>query len=145
MTYKSYSCEETEKIAYALAEKLHGGEIITLGGDLGAGKTAFVRGLAAGLGISDRVVSPTFTIVNEYSGEGLPLFHFDVYRIGSPDEMYDIGWEDYLGRGGVTVIEWAVNIEEILKDEKIIKITIDKDLDVSEDYRIITVEGDEQE
>lgn len=145
MTYKSYSCEETEKIAYALAEKLHGGEIITLDGDLGAGKTAFVRGLAAGLGISDRVVSPTFTIVNEYSGEGLPLFHFDVYRIGSPDEMYDIGWEDYLGRGGVTVIEWAVNIEEILKDEKVIKITIDKDLDVSEDYRIITVEGDEQE
>lgn len=145
MTYKSYSCEETEKIAYALAEKLHGGEIITLDGDLGAGKTAFVRGLAAGLGISDRVVSPTFTIVNEYSGEGLPLFHFDVYRIGSPDEMYDIGWEDYLGRGGVTVIEWAVNIEEILKDEKIIKITIDKDLDVSENYRIITVEGDEQE
>lgn len=145
MTYKSYSCEETEKIAYALAERLHGGEIITLDGDLGAGKTAFVRGLAAGLGISDRVVSPTFTIVNEYSGEGLPLFHFDVYRIGSPDEMYDIGWEDYLGRGGVTVIEWAVNIEEILKDEKIIKITIDKDLDVSEDYRIITVEGDEQE
>ena len=145
MTYKSYSCEETEKIAYALAEKLHGGEIITLDGDLGAGKTAFVRGLAAGLGISDRVVSPTFTIVNEYSGEGLPLFHFDVYRIGSPDEMYDIGWEDYLARGGVTVIEWAVNIEEILKDEKIIKITIDKDLDVSEDYRIITVEGDEQE
>ena len=145
MTYKSYSCEETEKIAYALAEKLHGGEIITLDGDLGAGKTAFVRGLAAGLGISDRVVSPTFTIVNEYSGEGLPLFHFDVYRIGSPDEMYDIGWEDYLGRGGVTVIEWAVNMEEILKDEKIIKITIDKDLDVSEDYRIITVEGDEQE
>lgn len=145
MTYKSYSCEETEKIAYALAEKLHGGEIITLDGDLGAGKTAFVRGLAAGLGISDRVVSPTFTIVNEYSGEELPLFHFDVYRIGSPDEMYDIGWEDYLGRGGVTVIEWAVNIEEILKDEKIIKITIDKDLDVSEDYRIITVEGDEQE
>ena len=145
MTYKSYSCEETEKIAYAFAEKLHGGEIITLDGDLGAGKTAFVRGLAAGLGISDRVVSPTFTIVNEYSGEGLPLFHFDVYRIGSPDEMYDIGWEDYLGRGGVTVIEWAVNIEEILKDEKIIKITIDKDLDVSEDYRIITVEGDEQE
>lgn len=145
MTYKSYSCEETEKIAYALAEKLHGGEIITLDGDLGAGKTAFVRGLAVGLGISDRVVSPTFTIVNEYSGEGLPLFHFDVYRIGSPDEMYDIGWEDYLGRGGVTVIEWAVNIEEILKDEKIIKITIDKDLDVSEDYRIITVEGDEQE
>lgn len=145
MTYKSYSCEETEKIAYALAERLHGGEIITLDGDLGAGKTAFVRGLAAGLGISDRVVSPTFTIVNEYSGEGLPLFHFDVYRIGSPDEMYDIGWEDYLGRGGVTVIEWAVNIEEILKNEKIIKITIDKDLDVSEDYRIITVEGDEQE
>lgn len=145
MTYKSYSCGETEKIAYALAEKLHGGEIITLDGDLGAGKTAFVRGLAAGLGISDRVVSPTFTIVNEYSGEGLPLFHFDVYRIGSPDEMYDIGWEDYLGRGGVTVIEWAVNIEKILKSEKIIKITIDKDLDVSENYRIITVEGDEQE
>ena len=145
MTYKSYSCEETEKIAYALAEKLHGGEIITLDGDLGAGKTAFVRGLAAGLGISDRVVSPTFTIVNEYSGEGLPLFDCDVYRSGSPDEMYDIGWEDYLGRGGVTVIEWAVNIEEILKSEKIIKITIDKDLDVSENYRIITVEGDEQE
>ena len=145
MTYKSYSCEETEKIAYTLAANLHGGEIITLDGDLGAGKTAFVRGLAAGLGISDRVVSPTFTIVNEYSGEGLPLFHFDVYRIGSPDEMYDIGWEDYLGRGGVMVIEWAVNIEEILKSEKIIKITIDKDLDVSENYRIITVEGDEQE
>ena len=138
---------ETDTIALGsvIGRVLKAGDVLALQGDLGAGKTHFVQGIAKGMGIQETVVSPTFTIVNEYSGEGLPLFHFDVYRIGSPDEMYDIGWEDYLGRGGVTVIEWAVNIEEILKDEKIIKITIDKDLDVSEDYRIITVEGDEQE
>lgn len=142
MIYKSNSCEETEKIACALASRLEGGEIIALDGDLGAGKTAFVRGLAKGLKIHDRVVSPTFTIVNEYRGENLPLFHFDVYRIESADEMYDIGWEDYLARGGIIVIEWAVNIAEILENERLLKINIEKDLNVSEDYRIITVEGD---
>lgn len=141
MVYKSYSSEETEKIACEIASRLSGGEIITLDGDLGAGKTAFVRGLAKGLGISDRVVSPTFTIVNEYLHGSIPLFHFDVYRIGSADEMYDIGWEDYLSRGGVIVIEWAVNIKELLQDEKHIEINISKNLSVSENYREITVGG----
>ena len=139
MEYISRSTEETENIAYEFAEKLTGGEIITLDGDLGAGKTAFTRGLAKGLGISDGVSSPTFTIVNEYRNGKIPLFHFDVYRLESSDEMYDIGWEDYLSEGAVIVIEWAKNIADIL--DNCITINITKDLNISEDYRKIAIKG----
>ncbi len=140
MKYISHSPEETEKIAYDFASKLCGGEVITLNGDLGAGKTAFIRGLAMGLGISDIVASPTFTIVNEYRKGKIPLFHFDVYRIGSSDEMYDIGWEDYISQGAVVAVEWSVNIADIFTGEEI-KVEINKDLSISEDYREITIEG----
>jgi len=139
MEYKSYSCEETEKIAYEIAKNFLNGGIITLDGDLGAGKTAFVRGFVKGLGITDNVVSPTFTIVNEYLHGDVPVFHFDVYRIGSVDEMYDIGWEDYLSRGGVVLVEWAINVKELFENEDYTEITITKNLDISEDFRLITL------
>jgi len=140
MKYISDSPADTEKIAYNFALNLKGGEIITLDGDLGAGKTAFVRGLARGLGILDNVASPTFTIVNEYRKGKIPLFHFDVYRISSSEEMYDIGWEDYISEGAVVVVEWSVNISDIFADD-CIRINIKKDLSVSENYREIFVEG----
>ncbi len=143
MEYKSLSSNQTEQIASDIAAKLRGGEIITLDGDLGAGKTAFVRGLARGLEIDDRVVSPTFTIVNEYTHGRIPLFHFDVYRLGSADELYDIGWEDYLLRGGIIVVEWADIVSEIFSGEECIRVRISKDMSISEDYRIISVEGAE--
>lgn len=140
MKYISRSPEETEKIAYNLARNLVGGELITLDGDLGAGKTAFVRGLAQGLGITDNISSPTFTIVNEYRKGKIPLFHFDVYRISFPEEMYDIGWDDYISQGAVVVVEWSVNVSEIFSGD-CIRINIKKDLSVSDDYREISVEG----
>ena len=140
MKYISHSTEETENIAYNLAKSLTNGRIITLDGDLGAGKTAFVRGLARGLDSNDRISSPTFTIVNEYRSGRLPIFHFDVYRISSSDEMYDIGWEDYLSQNAVIVIEWSVNIKDILYMD-CIRINITKELSVSEDYREINIEG----
>lgn len=140
MKYISNSPDETENIAFQLAELLKENDIITLDGDLGAGKTAFVRGLAKGLGIEDPVSSPTFTIVNEYRKGNIPLFHFDVYRIESSDEMYDIGWEDYISQGAIVIVEWATLIEDIF-DENIIKIYISKNLDLGEDYREINVEG----
>ncbi len=140
MKYISYTTEETEEFAAKLAKTFCGGEIITLDGDLGAGKTAFVRGIAKGLGLKDRVSSPTFTIVNEYRNGTIPVFHFDVYRISSSDEMYDIGWEDYISQNAVVVVEWSVNISDIL-DMEHITVTISKDLSVSEQYREIVVEG----
>ena len=138
MKHISLSPEETEKIAYDFAKTLSGGEIITLDGDLGAGKTAFVRGLALGLGISDNVSSPTFTIVNEYHSGNIPLMHFDVYRIESSDEMYDIGWEEYISKGAVVVVEWSKNIYDIF-DGSQIEINITKNLDISENYREILI------
>ncbi len=141
MIYKSYSPEETEQIAFEFSKTLSGGQVITLDGDLGAGKTAFVRGIAVGLGITDRVSSPTFTIVNEYRKGKIPLFHFDVYRITSEEEMYDIGWDDYISQNAVVVVEWASNIEQLFSDDGIIRIEITKDLSVSEDYRQITIKG----
>ncbi len=101
---------ETEQAGESFAKTLAPGAVVALYGDLGAGKTAFVRGMARGLGITARVSSPTFTIVNEYPGP-VPLFHFDMYRLGSADELFDIGWEDYLDRGGICVVEWSENVD----------------------------------
>ncbi|MBR1781190.1 MAG: tRNA (adenosine(37)-N6)-threonylcarbamoyltransferase complex ATPase subunit type 1 TsaE [Oscillospiraceae bacterium] len=119
MTIMTHCVEETEALGERLAEKLSGGEVMAFTGDLGAGKTAFTRGLARGLGITDRVTSPTFTIVNEYEGGRLPLFHFDMYRLGSSDELYDIGWEDYRARGGVCAVEWSEIVSDALEGEVI--------------------------
>ena len=119
MDYLSNSVEETEALGAELAGRLEPGDVVAFTGDLGAGKTAFVRGLARGLGIPDRVTSPTFTIVNEYEGGRLPLFHFDMYRLGSSEELFDIGWEDYLARDGVCAVEWSENVEDALDDDAI--------------------------
>ena len=119
MTYVTNSPAETEALGQRLAERLQPGDVIAYTGDLGAGKTAFTRGLARGLGITERITSPTFTIVNEYQGGRLPLFHFDMYRLGSADELFDIGWEDYLARGGVCAVEWSENVEDALEEDTI--------------------------
>ena len=136
MQFITNTTEETERIGQRLGEKLRGGEVIAYRGDLGAGKTAFTRGLARGLGITMRVTSPTYTIVNEYLGGRLPLFHFDMYRLGSADELFDIGWEDYLRRGGVCAVEWSENVSETMEDA--ITVEIEK---LSDETRKITVEG----
>lgn len=138
MKYISNSVLETKKIAAELAKLLKGGDTLCMYGDLGAGKTAFVQGIAEGLGITDPVTSPTFTIVNEYHGN-LDLYHFDVYRIADPDEMYEVGYEEYVYGDGVSVIEWAELIEDILP-EKRCNVTITKDISKGEDYREINVE-----
>ena len=114
MEYCSNSAEETEALGAELAVRLRPGDVVAYTGDLGAGKTAFTRGLARGLDIGERVTSPTFTIVNEYEGGRLPLFHFDMYRLGSSDELFDIGWEDYLRRGGVCAVEWSEKVADAL-------------------------------
>ena len=136
MTFHTHSAEQTEALGKALGQKLQGGEIIAYEGDLGAGKTAFTRGLALGLGITMRVTSPTYTVVNEYNGGRLELFHFDMYRLGSSDELFDIGWEDYLLRGGVCAVEWSENVSDAMEDA--ITVRIEK---ASEEERIITIEG----
>ena len=132
------SPEETEALGARLAGALEPGAVVAFTGDLGAGQTAFVRGLARGLGIRDRVTSPTFTIVNEYEGGRLPLFHFDLYRLGCADELFDIGWEDYLARGGVCAVEWSERMEELLEPGTI---RVDLRRGEDEDRRVITVEG----
>ena len=114
MEYHTHSELETEAVGEALGKTVPAHTVIAFTGDLGAGKTAFTRGLARGLGISDRVTSPTFTIVNEYGGGRLPLFHFDMYRLESSDELFDIGWEDYLRRGGVCAVEWSEKVSDAL-------------------------------
>ena len=114
---------ETESLGFRLGQCIMPGTVIAYTGDLGAGKTAFTRGLARGLEIPDRVTSPTFTIVNEYEGGRLPLFHFDMYRLGSSDELFDIGWEDYLARNGVCAVEWSENVDDAL-DEDAIRVDI---------------------
>lgn len=134
--YITNSERETEEIGRRFAEKLPGGTVVAMYGDLGAGKTAFVRGMARGLGVTERVVSPTFTIVNEYPGER-ELFHFDMYRLGGADELFDIGWEDYLVRGGVCAVEWSENVPEAF-DGSEIRVSIDK---TGDDERKITIEG----
>ena len=137
MTYVTNSPEETEALGQHLAEQLQPGDVIAYTGDLGAGKTAFTRGLARGLGISERVTSPTFTIVNEYLGGRLPLFHFDMYRLGSADELYDIGWEDYLTRGGVCAVEWSEIVADAL-EEGVLRVDIRQGEE--ETQRRITIE-----
>ncbi len=119
MKYVTNGEGETEDLGAWLAGRLSPGAVIAFTGDLGAGKTAFTRGLARGLGITDRVTSPTFTIVNEYEGGRMPLFHFDMYRLGSSDELFDIGWEDYLARGGVCAVEWSENVSDALEKDAI--------------------------
>ena len=136
MVYTTNSPDQTEAIGQALGQTVKAGTVIAYSGDLGAGKTAFTRGLARGLGITEPVTSPTYTIVNEYLSGRLPLFHFDMYRLRSADDLWDIGWEDYLERGGVCAVEWAENVEEAMEDALWVHI---KKLD--EATRSITVEG----
>jgi tRNA threonylcarbamoyladenosine biosynthesis protein TsaE len=130
------SPEETELVGEALGAVLTGGEVLAYTGDLGAGKTAFTRGLARGLGITQRITSPTFNIVNEYEDGRLPLFHFDLYRLGGAEELFDIGWEDYLARNGVCAVEWSENAEDALEDP----ITVSIRRGETDDQRIITIE-----
>ena len=138
MEFITNSPMETETVGTALAKVLSAGAVIAYRGDLGAGKTAFTRGLARGLGILDPVTSPTYTIVNEYLSGRLPLFHFDMYRLGSADDLFDIGWDDYLERGGVCAVEWSENVEEALENPVVV--TIEK---LGEESRRITVTGGE--
>ena len=141
MEFISHSEAETEALGEKLARSLpEHGVVIAMYGELGAGKTAFVRGLARGLEVDGAVTSPTFTIVNELYGKR-DLFHFDMYRLGSADELFDIGWEDYLDRGGVCAVEWSENVEEALSGA--IRITIHKD-PADENVRTITIEGGER-
>lgn len=136
MTYLTNSPMETQALGARLGEKLQPGTVIAYWGDLGAGKTAFTRGIAQGLGATDLVTSPTYTIVNEYLSGRMPLFHFDMYRLPDSDSLFDIGWEDYLERGGVCAVEWSENVADAMEDAIII--SIEK---TGEDSRRITVEG----
>lgn len=138
MQFLSHSAEETERFGESLAQKLRAGDVLAFTGSLGMGKTAFTRGLARGLGCRGRVTSPTFTIVNEYEGK-TPLFHFDMYRLGSSDELFDIGWDDYLARGGVCAVEWSERVSDALPGD-----TIFVDIargEEGENMRVITVTG----
>ena len=139
MEFLTYSPEQTEKVGAALGKILRAGTILAYRGDLGAGKTAFTRGLARGLGYREPVTSPTYTIVNEYLGGRLPLFHFDMYRLGSSDDLWDIGWEDYLERGGICAVEWSENVDDAM--ENAIYVTIYK---TGEESRRIVIEGGEE-
>ena len=136
MEFITNSPQETEAVGARLAEQLKPGTVIAYKGDLGAGKTAFTRGLARGLGINDPVTSPTYTIVNEYLDGRLPLFHFDMYRLHCADDLFDIGWDDYLERGGICAVEWSENVAEAMEDP--ITVTIEK---LGENSRKITVTG----
>ena len=136
MEFITHSPEQTEAVGAALGKRLQPGAVIAYQGDLGAGKTAFTRGVACGLGAKESVTSPTYTIVNEYLSGKYPLFHFDMYRLASSDDLFDIGWEDYLDRGGVCAVEWSENVSDAM--EGAIIVTIEK---LGEDSRKITVEG----
>ena len=138
MEFLTNSPEETEKVGAALGKILQPGTVLAYRGDLGAGKTAFTRGLARGLGYAEPVTSPTYTIVNEYLGGRLPLFRFDMYRLASSDDLWDIGWEDYLERGGVCAVEWSENVDDAM--ENAIYVTIYK---TGEESRRIVIEGGE--
>ena len=138
MQFVSHNTQETEQFGEEVAKSLRGGDVLAFTGSLGMGKTAFTRGLARGLGCRGRVTSPTFTIVNEYDGK-TPLFHFDMYRLGPSDELFDIGWDDYLARGGVCAVEWSERVSDALPDD-----TIYVDIargEEDENMRTITVTG----
>lgn len=137
MEFYTHSSKETEAVGARLGSALSPGSVVAYFGGLGMGKTAFTRGLAAGLGYQGRVTSPTFTIVNEYEGGRLPLFHFDMYRLTSAEDLFDIGWEDYLSRGGVCAVEWSENIADALPADAI-QVRIER---VDDMTRRITVEG----
>ena len=137
MVFLTNSPLETEAIGVALGKVLDAGAVVAYRGDLGAGKTAFTRGLAKGLGATETVTSPTYTIVNEYLSGRIPLFHFDMYRLASSEDLFDIGWEDYLDRGGVCAVEWSENVEDAM--ENAIFVTIEK---TGEESRRITIEGE---
>lgn len=139
MKFESSSPEDTERLGSCLGNIVKKGYIICLIGELGTGKTEFVKGVARGLGIEDYVTSPTFTIVNEYLGR-LPLYHFDVYRLGSAQEMLDIGCEEYFYGNGVSIIEWADLISEIIPEDNI-TVHISKDMEEGEDFRSITIDA----
>ena len=139
MEFITNSPQETEALGQKLGQMLPAGTVIAYRGDLGAGKTAFTRGLARGLGIQDPVTSPTYTIVNEYLGGRVPLFHFDMYRLHSADDLFDIGWDDYLERQGICAVEWSENVAEALEDPLVV--TICK---IGEESRKITLEGGPQ-
>lgn len=139
MRYETHGPEETERLGQCMARVLRPGDIIAYYGDLGAGKTAFTRGLARGLGVKETVTSPTYTIVNEYLSGIMPLFHFDMYRLGSSEELFDIGWEDYLVRGGVCAVEWSEHVADALADAVAVSIRRTGDQD-----REITIEGGER-
>ena len=136
MEFITNSPFETEKVGEALGKVLLPGSILAYEGDLGAGKTAFTRGLARGLGATEQVTSPTYTIVNEYLSGRMPLFHFDMYRLASSDDLWDIGWEDYLERGGVCAVEWSENVRDAMEDA--ITVCIQK---LGEEKRKITITG----
>ena len=136
MEFITHSPAQTEAVGQALGKVLTPGTVLAYTGNLGAGKTAFTRGLAKGLGCTDLVTSPTYTIVNEYLSGRLPLFHFDMYRLRCADDLFDIGWDDYLERGGVCAVEWSENVREAMEDP--ITVQIDK---LSEDTRRITIKG----
>ena len=138
MEFITNAPEETEALGERLAKILTPGTIIAYRGDLGAGKTAFTRGLARGLGCHELVTSPTYTIVNEYLGGRLPLFHFDMYRLRSSDDLFDIGWDDYLDRDGICAVEWSENVADAM--ENAIYVKIEK---TGEETRCITIEGGE--
>lgn len=136
MEFITRSPEETECLGAKLGALLRPGTVLAYRGDLGAGKTAFTRGLAKGLGATDMVTSPTYTIVNEYLSGKMPLFHFDMYRLPDSDSLFDIGWEDYLERGGVCAVEWSENVADAM--ENAIFVSIEK---TGEETRRITIEG----
>ena len=139
MVIETHDPEETFEVGRTIGMNAKPGQIYTLTGDLGVGKTVFTQGVAAGLGITEPVNSPTFTIIQEYEDGRLPFYHFDVYRIGDQEEMYEIGYDDYFFGQGICLIEWAELIEEILP-EKRIEVTIEKDLEKGFEYRKITIE-----
>ena len=133
----THSPEQTEALGFALGQRLSPGDIVAYKGDLGAGKTAFTRGLARGLGCTEQVTSPTYTIVNEYLSGRLPLFHFDMYRLTSSEDLWGIGWDDYLDRNGVCAVEWSENVEDAM--ENALWVTIES---LGGDCRRITLEGE---
>ena len=136
---ESFSTKDTWQLGYDLGQQVQPGQVYTLIGDLGVGKTVFTQGLAAGLGIAEPVSSPTFTIVQVYEEGRIPFYHFDVYRIEDPEEMYEVGCEEYFTSGGVCLVEWAELIREMIPEDAV-QITIEKDLTKGFEYRRITVE-----